>query len=142
MLVRRLGPARGLSLSSHSVTPSHTQILLEFSNMPAERAMTPHANLQHDTCNNTGCRFHIHIQYIFFTIFTVQNTTGRLPSIDADLPCVQQFNCQLRDYPSRLRLFMASLSSVRENTRYINHIHLLPCHLQFITHKHYPAQAT
>ena len=37
-------PAKGLSLSSHKLTPSQAQILLEFSNRPADRAMIPQDN--------------------------------------------------------------------------------------------------
>ena len=37
-------PAKGLSLSSHKLTPSQAQILLEFSNRPADRAMMPQDN--------------------------------------------------------------------------------------------------
>ena len=63
MFVRRPGPASGLSLSSHSVTPSHAQILLEFSNMPAERAITPHASLQHYEACHYGAYGQTQLKY-------------------------------------------------------------------------------
>jgi len=42
----RPGPATGLSLSSHSDTPSQAQMVLGFSNTPADLAIMPQANLK------------------------------------------------------------------------------------------------
>lgn len=46
LVLLRPFPAIGLSLSSHSVTPSQAQICLGFWKRPADLAMMPHAILQ------------------------------------------------------------------------------------------------
>jgi len=53
-------PARGLSLSSHKLIPSHAQILFEFSNKPEALAMIPQDNREPQlplTCKKNWNKF-------------------------------------------------------------------------------------